>query len=137
MRRRAEARSANPARMWHVPLLAMLGAITLLSTQYYYGQQLGEPPTLADMWWAMLALPLICASIVTLAAGGATLGKRIVGSASCGVLTGLLFSAGSFWIAGWTATAAEMVVGTVWVVFILTVLSPIGALATELALPEP
>ena len=137
MRRRAEARSASPSRLWHAIPLGVFGAATLISTQYYYGQYLGHVPTLAEMWWAMLALPLLCGSIATLSAGGSPLGKRIIGATLCGALTGILFSMVGFWLAGWVSTLGEMVAGTVWVVFILSVLSPIGALATELAFPEP
>ena len=42
----------------------------------------------------------------------------------------------SLTLAGWVATPAAIVAGTVWVVFILTVLSPIGAIVTEVSLPE-
>jgi hypothetical protein len=137
MRRRAEFRSAKPSRLWHALPLGALGAATLISTQYFYGQQIGHVPTLAEIWWAMLALPLLCGSIITLSAGGATLGQRIIGATLFGVFTGIFFSTSAFWLAGWVSSPVEIVAGTVWVVFILAVLSPIGALATELVLPEP
>ena len=137
MRRRAEARSSRPPRFWHVLPLGAIGAAALASTQYYSGQYVGRAPTLADIWWAILALPLLCGSIVTLSAGGATLGKRVIGAALCGAVTGVLYSLTSLSLAGWTATPTEIVAGTVWVVFILAVLSPIGAIVTEVSLPEP
>ncbi len=137
MRRRAEDQSNSPSRIWHVIPLAAIGASALISTQYYYGQRIGHVPTLAEIWWAMLMLPLLCGSIATLSAGGATLGRRLIGATLCGVFTGVFFSLTAFGIAGWVSTPVEIVAGTVWVVFILSVLSPIGALVTELVLPEP
>jgi hypothetical protein len=137
MGRRAEARSSKPSRLWHALPLGAIGATALLSTQYYYGQRIGHVPTLAEIWWAMLALPLLCGSIATLSAGGATLGGRMIGATLCGACTGVLFSLSAFGIAGWVASPVEIFAGTVWVVFILAVLSPIGALLTELVLPEP
>ena len=76
-------------------------------------------------------------SLATLGAGGAEIGKRFLGGALCGVATGFFFSGGSQALSGWTATPAEALVATIWVVFILTVLSTIGAILTELFLPEP
>jgi hypothetical protein len=109
----------------------------LATTFHFYGQELGQIPTLADIWWAILLVPLLWGALTTLSAGGATLGKRVIGAALCGVTTGILFSAATLTLAGWTATPIEIVAGTVWVVFILTVLSPIGAVVTEVSLPEP
>jgi hypothetical protein len=137
MRRRAEQRAVKPSRLWHSLPLGVLGAAALVSTHYYYGQHIGSAPTIGDIWWAMLALPLLCGSVVTLSAGGATLGKRIIGATLSGVFAGLLFSVGALWLAGWTATPGGIIAGTVWKVFILAVLAPIGALATEITLPEP
>jgi hypothetical protein len=136
MRRRAEFRAEKPARIWHSLPLGLLGASALVSTHYYYGQHTGTVPTLGNIWWAMLALPLLCGSVVTLSAGGATLGKRMIGATLCGVFAGFLFSIGALWFAGWTATTGEMVAGTVWKVFILAVISPIGTILTEISLPE-
>ena len=136
MRRRAESRAEKPSRIWHSLPLGLLGAAALVSTHYYHGQHTSAVPTLGDVWWAMLALPLLCGSVVTMSAGGATLGKRIIGAALSGVAAGIFFSLGVLWLAGWTATAGEIVAGTVWKVFILAVISPIGALLTEISLPE-
>jgi hypothetical protein len=137
MRRRAESRSVLPSRLWHVLPVGAIGAAALLSTQYYYGQRIGHVPTLAEIWWAMLALPLLCGSVATLGAGGAALSRRIIGATLCGVFTGVLFSLSAFGFAGWVSSPVEIFAGTVWVVFILSVLSPIGAAITELVLPEP
>jgi hypothetical protein len=137
MTRRAEARSSRPSRLFHVLPLAAGAAAVLAATHHYYGQEIGQLPTLADIWWAVLLVPLLWGAFATLSAGGATLGKRIIGAALCGATTGLLFSAATLSLAGWVATPGEIVAGTVWVVFILTVLSPIGAIVTEVSLPEP
>jgi len=137
MRRRAELRSTLPSRSWNVLPISIVAAPVLVTTRYSLGQQIGDTPTLADMWWAMLAVPIICGSIATMTAGGTALGKRIVGAALCGVFSGILFSAASQIMHGQAVSTLQMVSSTVWIVFILTVLSPIGAIATEVSLPEP
>ena len=137
MNRRAEIRSSKPSRLFHTLPLAVGAAAVLATTYYFYGQEIGQAPTLADIWWAILLVPLLWGALATLSAGGATLGKRVIGAALCGATTGILFSAATLTLAGWTATPIEILAGTVWVVFILTVLSPIGAVVTEVSLPEP
>jgi hypothetical protein len=137
MRRRAELRSRMPARRWHMLPIAAAGAAVLGATAWLQGRNLGHLPALGDIWWCLLLTPLICGSLYTLMAGGLALNRRIVGAALCGLLGALLFSLVSFWLSGWSTPPGQLVSESVWKAFILTVLAPIGALLTELFLPEP
>ena len=86
---------------------------------------------------ALLLVPLIGGGLATLAAGGAALGRRIVGAVLFGIGTGLLFAIGSFALADWQTPPVDFAVGALWRVFILAVFAPIGAIVTEVGLPEP
>jgi hypothetical protein len=73
-----------------------------------------------------------------LACGGATFGKRVAAAAVCGVLAGLLYSVLSAWLSRNTEVLAHnMLASSVWRVFIFAVLASIGAILTELKLPDP
>ncbi len=110
----------------------------LALADYTYLTQVGQVPGLRASWWLLLAVPLLCGSLATLGCGGAALGRRIVVAALMGVLTAL---AATLILAilgvnrGMAATEAIPV--AIWRTFILTILSTVGAILTELALPEP
>ena len=138
MNRRTEVRSYRPSRIFHVLPLAAVAAAALVATQYYFGQHLGRFPTLGNHWWAMLLVALVFGSMATLTAGGATLGKRIIGAALCGIVTGIVFLLASVALTSWISPPPDRILsGTVWLIFALTVFSPIGAIVTEVSLPEP
>ena len=137
MNRRTQIRSSKPSRIFHALPLAIGAAAVLAGTQYYFGQHIGRFPTLGNHWWAMLLVALLFGSLATLSAGGAALGKRVIGAALCGVATGVFFLLASQSLAGWIVPPDRVLSGTVWLVFALTVFAPIGAIVTEVSLPEP
>jgi hypothetical protein len=137
MGRRSAVRSSAPHRLWHVVPIAALGALALGTGELLYGRWSGVEPTLADIWWVLLTVSLLCGALATLGAGGTRLGRRFLGGALCGAVSGVLFSVGTQAMAGWNVAPTELLAGTVWIVFILTVLSTIGAVVTEVILPEP
>ncbi len=132
MRKRAEARILLKPRYWHIPLFA-IGIVALFAlAEFLYIKNTGVPPDYNKVWWLAVIVPLICGAIVTLGCGGAALNKRIVTSAFCGALIGVLSTAVSAILSyngGFIATC-------VWRVFIFTILSTIGAIITELNLPD-
>jgi len=74
-----------------------------------------------------------------LGAGGAALGRRIAAAAITGILTAVLATLLSAAIAR-TSLATDthlVIIQGVWGLFILTILSTVGAAIAELALPEP
>jgi hypothetical protein len=137
MQRRAEVRSRYRPRRWHLLPVALAGACALWAVEQFLGRSADQPATLREMWWCLLIVPLAGGSLYTLLAGGSAFGKRIAGAALCGFVTGVVFSALSYALAGWSLSPGELAAGTLWRVFILTVIAPIGAILTEVLLPEP
>jgi hypothetical protein len=135
MRKRAEMRAALKPRYWHIVLCAIAGSGIFSLADFAYLRNLGEPPGLKEIWGLAVLVPLLCGAVVTLGAGGAALGNRIIGAAICGGVVGVLYTAMSG-ILG-TIGVDEMATGGVWRVFVFTILSAVGVLLTELKLPEP
>jgi hypothetical protein len=95
-------------------------------------------PGLKQIWGFALAVPMICGAAVTLGAAGADLKKRIIGAALCGVSVGLfstIISAGMN--PGAAIGLADIVVNSIWRMFIFTILTVVGLLLTEVNLPDP
>jgi len=126
-----------PARRWHLLPVAVAGAAVLAATAYLQSRSLGQMPALGDIWWCMLLTPLICGSLYTLMAGGLVFGSRVVAAALCGVATGLMFAVATNGLSGWEMPLGQFAAGAVWRLFIAGVLAPIGAIVTEICLPEP
>jgi hypothetical protein len=138
MRLRAEARRLRRPRYWHVPIVAAGAAIILGTVEWFHRGGHGRLPELSDLAWALALLPLLLGAVVTIGGGGATLWKRIVSSVLGGVGGGVLSTVLTALLAPEGALSADgFAVTCVWHMFIFTVLSPIGAVLTELLLPEP
>ncbi len=138
MRKRAEWRVAQKPRYWHVGLCALAVAAIFGSADFAYLTNLEKLPSLKDIWLLGVALPIAAGVAVTLGCGGAALGKRVVAAAVCGVLVAICYTAISATLSRTSETVAYHVVASgVWRVFVFAVLTTIGALATELSMPEP
>ena len=138
MRKREQIRAAIEPRYWHVVLCAIAGSGILWVADLAYLRSLGELPGLKQIWALVVLVPLLCGAVVTLGAGGAALWKRIVGAAICGGAVGVLYTAGAAILGyGWPVGVGEMATGCVWRVFVSAIFSTMGALLTELTLPEP
>jgi hypothetical protein len=93
---------------------------------------------MSDIWLLVLLLPLICGSIITLGAGGASLGKRVIAAAVGAALIGVLYGVLSpVFISIAPIGPDDIAINCIWRVFVFTILSVIGMLLTELKLPEP
>ncbi len=137
MHRRAQVRASVPPRYWHVPVCAVVAAGIFGLVDYGHFGRTGGLPSLRQFWWLVAVLPLLCGVSVTLGCGGAVLGRRIVAAVVSGILTAILAVGLSALIAatGQTADAHLLALG-IWRVFIFTILSTVGAVSAELALPE-
>jgi hypothetical protein len=131
MRKRAALRTSLKPRYWHVGLCAIGIAGLFAFAELIYLKNAGEPPSSNILWWFSV-LVLICGGVVTLGCGGAALAKRIGAAAVCGVLIGVLSTAFS----GILSYNGGIVASGAWRVFIFTILSTIGAIVTELKLPD-
>jgi hypothetical protein len=132
MRKRAEARELTEPRYWHAALCVFGTAAIMGLADYVYLGKFDTLPSLRDIWPLAVLAPLACGAALTLGCGGAALGKRIVAAAACGVSTGLLYTA----VSAMSGQNSSIVVSCVWRVFIFTILSVVGAIITEIKLPE-
>jgi len=138
MRKRAEFRASMKPRYWHIGLWAVAVASILGLTDFAYIANLEKLPSLKDVWWVMVVLPVAMGAAVNLGCGGAALGKRIIAAAVCGVSAALLYSAISWLLShSMAVVAGNILISAAWRIFIFVVLATIGAIATELKLPEP
>jgi hypothetical protein len=133
MQKRAQVRTQMKPRYWHVGLCAIGIVVLFALAEFLYIENVGVPPDYNKLWWLAVLIPLICGAIVTLGCGGAALTKRLAAAALCGVLIGVISTAISTILSyngGFVATC-------VWRVFIFAIVSTIGAIITELKLPDP
>jgi len=138
MSKRTEVRATMKPRYWHVGLCAVVAAGVFGLADFAYRSYMKELPGLKDIWWLIVAVPLVCGAAVTLGCSGAKLGKRIGAAAICGVLVGVLYTAISAILGHSSASAADNIMAIcLWRVFIFTILTTIGAVITELKLPDP
>jgi len=138
MRARHQARAAIRPRYWHIALCATAGSAIFGLVDFAYLAEFGELPGLWDIWPAAVIVPALCGGAVTLWAGGAATGKRVVGAAVCGAAIGVLYTFMPVLMgyAGPTP-AGEMASNLLWRIFIATLVSTGGMLLTEIQLPEP
>ena len=138
MRNRAELRANLKPRYWHVVLCAIAAAAFLGLTDFTYFKNTGQLPGLKDIWWIAIPLPLLCGAWVTLGCGGAVLWRRFVAAAVCGMLLAGLYTVISATL-GYSVGIinSEIAVNLAWRLFIFAILSTIGAIFTEIKLPEP
>ena len=101
-------------------------------------RNLGELPSLKEIWWLVIIVPLLCGAAVSRGAGGASVLKRVIGGVVCGGVVGVLSAAVSAILTYSGPTAInEMAINCVWRVFIFAILTAIGVLFAEIKLPEP
>ena len=136
MGRRAELRASIKPRYWHVAFWAVVAAFGLVSVDYNYLNNVGNLPSLKDIWYLAALVPLACGALVTLGCGGAKLWKRFVAAAICGIALGVLYPAVSALLVQKMA-AVDISKACALRVFVFAILSPVGAIVTELILPEP
>ncbi len=138
MRKRAKWRANLIPRYWHIGVCAIVAAGIFGVTDFIYFKNVSRLPSLKEIWWLTVLVPLVCGVIVTLYAGGAALWKRIVGAAVCGGIAGILYTAISA-ILGFDGPIAFGIIfaNCLWRVFIFALLSTIGAILTELKLTDP
>ena len=139
MSRRAELRAAFRPRYWHVGVCALVGAAIFGLADFIYLDRIGQLPGLKEIWWIVVLLPAVLGALVTLGCAGAVLWKRIIAAAVCGGAVGLLYTTltGVIGSAEIDIAAWDLAKSGVWCVFIFTILTTIGAIITEMKLPDP
>jgi hypothetical protein len=99
--------------------------------------QTGTVPSFRNIWYATAIFPAICGSIVTLYAGGLVIWKRFLWAAATGLSAGLLYTVLTALIAG--SSGLDISTPSTWPfrLFFFAVFACIGAIITELRLPDP
>jgi len=137
MRIRGEIRATLDPRYWHIVPCAMIGGAILGLADWSHFRISGEPPGLAQVWALALLVPVVSGALVTLAAGGAGLGRRVIGGVICGLAVGVLYTVASAIIGYGAVGGGDIVVRGVWRAFAFAMVSGVGVLLTEVSLPEP
>ncbi|MHC4355596.1 MAG: hypothetical protein ACYS0H_23090, partial [Planctomycetota bacterium] len=119
-------------RYWHAGLCIFGTAAIFGLADYVYFGSFDKLPSLRDIWWLVVLAPLACGAATTLGCGGAALGKRIAAAAVCGVSTGILYTA----VSAMSGYNSSIVASCLWRMFIFAILSAVGAILTEIKLPE-
>ncbi len=133
---RAKIREAQPPRYWHVPVSALVAALLFALADWFWLRQTGSVPTLRSIWYATAILPALCGSAVTLYAGGMQLWKRFVSAAAAGLLAGLFYTAATVLTISLSGSDIAAPVRWPFRLFFFAVFACIGAIITELRLPE-
>lgn len=142
LRERQDRREGAKTRAWHIPLIVFSGLAALSAIGWIYFQQAGFFPTLKNIWWIAVWIPLITAAAITVWAGGASLSKRIlmsaVGGAALALCYAFLDTAMSVFVfpPGDTVLSAMQFLGQVgisalWKIFLFMFLSIVSSLVTE------
>lgn len=139
MRKRAEIRTSMKPRYWHIGLCAAAAGIIFTLVDFVHVRSTGEPAVLWDIWWLVIILvPVVCGGGTTLFCGGAALWKRVVAATVCGCLAGLFNMVILILQSGADGVfAGDMPPDCIWRIFTFAVLATIGAVITELKLPDP
>lgn len=138
MRTRQKRRAKMKSRYWHTVLYAVAASGIFTAAGWFYMKYTGELPGLKEIWLLAAAVPFFSGTLVTIGAGGAVLWKRVVSAVICGFMTAIFHSAASAAI--WLKAADNIsgfITETVWLIFIFMIMSAIGAIVTELLLPDP
>jgi len=140
MARRAQRRLKLKPRRWHFLPCALAGAALFALADHLYHQHHQILPWLTEIWYLTLAVPLILGAAVTLLAGGTALSRRLILAVFSGLLLALLYTLTHSSLAHYCADIPLrpiFIKSLCWSVFIFTLLTPIGALLTEIYLPDP
>ena len=139
MAKRAEIRARIKPRYWHVALYAVAAAGAIAMVDLFNIRHANMLPSPKEIWWLLAALPLLFGAAVTLGCGGAPVWKRILAATFGGIAAIIACTA---LVAAFCPDTAQIPLKDFakacgWRAFIFAVVSAIGAIITELRLPEP
>ena len=144
MQRVSELRQTIPARLWHLPLTVLLAAGLFAAAHYGYFTKTGIGPVTENMWYIkplfclILLIPAACGCAITRYAGGLTRAKRIGASAIVGLAVGIIYSIAAYKMEqGWDLEQVQLWVPLIWRSFAMAIFCTIGAILTEIRLPDP
>jgi hypothetical protein len=137
MNKRAQMRATLKPRYWHTPIAIIAAAAVFGLASLIYYKTKGQLPHLKNIWYLTIVLPIACGAVVTIGAGGLELWKRIVTSTISGVMLGVLYTTILLSIgSGTETTIGRIIIGCIWRSFVFALFATIGAIITELKLPD-
>ena len=139
IRKRLEKRASLKPRYLHMPIIAALGAAAFVYADKIFLYGLHHHPSPKDIWYLTLFVPLLAGVLVTLGAGGLAMWKRFASATFCGLAIGAASMLITYRImpAEVTIPAKEIIIAGVWRVFALAIFATVGAILTEINLPDP
>jgi hypothetical protein len=138
IRKRMELRSTAAKHFWHILLYAVAGAIIFAVADFVSIQRAGYLPGLKNIWWLAVPVPMLCGAAVTLGCGGAMLWQRFVGATVCGILVGIFYTGATVLLGHSSGLSVENIAAIcVWRTFVFAIFATLGAIVTELKLPDP
>jgi len=155
MRKRSELRSGMPGRIWHALPIAAAGVALMAGGDWLWTTITLHHWSAAGanlLCWATILLsaalaPLLIGACTTVWAGGVPLLRRVALSASAGAVAGacsaavagviLHYSAGECSALPAATLLGEFTIQGLWRVMVFALVAVIGALLTEINLPEP
>ena len=137
MEKIAKLRVSLKPRYFHVAVVAIITAACFIGADIIFLCLFGYLPDLKQIWLLLLLLPLGAGAITTLYCGGAVLYKRVISACLCGLLAAIFYTAASVYIFDESAAVSAIASIFLWRVFIFTIFSTVGALITEMSLPDP
>ncbi len=138
IRARLEKRKTLKPRYWHVPLVAILATTGLLSAEHLYLQLTGSVPTLRNIWWGMISIPLVSGGIITLACKGASFSRRLFSALGFSIATAVLTTLASpYLLPGPSGSLDAALTDGTWRGFIFSLFAILGVVITELLISDP
>lgn len=148
LRERQERRKGLKTRAWHIPFCVFAGLVVLAAIDWIYFLQTGHLPSLKNIWWVTMWIPILTAAAITIWAGGARLSKRILMSVAGGIALALCYALLEtaikvfvFPSGNETLSAMQFLgragVSALWKTFLFTFLAIVSLLFTEIRRLKP
>ncbi|MHC5093335.1 MAG: hypothetical protein ACYSO2_05480 [Planctomycetota bacterium] len=143
MQRISEIRASLSARIWHIPLAALAAVSIFAAAHYGYFTKSGIGPISDNKWYIkplfclVFFVPSAAGWATTRFAGGLSRIKRISAAAICGLFIGVVYSLIAYKMElSWDLEQMQLLVPMVWRAFAMAIFCTIGALVTEIRMPD-
>jgi hypothetical protein len=139
----AEMRKTLNARIWHLPVAAVLVAGLLIALHQLYYKWTGQIPAHENFWFLETGWPfagaILAGWMTTVFAGGMRLSRRIILAPLCGILTAIVYSFGAIALERtWQlAEPTTLLFPTIWRCFAFAIFATIAALIREMSVKDP
>ncbi len=138
MKNIARIRQSQKARYWHIPLIIAAAAAVLGLSDFHWIKTASVLPSLRQIWYLTIIVPVLCGITITLDAGGMKIWKRIVSSAIAAICVALFYTLVTYTFSEYYAIEQfNLLSNGIWRIFIFTLISVISTIITELKRPDP